>query len=152
VIVTRVLGFVTRAQWERRYAHINDFERMLAEEGTTILKFFLHIDPDEQWERLRARLDDPEKRWKFHPDDIKARERWSDYADAYQDAIAATNTPWAPWYIVPANKKWYRNLVVSTNIVDTLRGLKMNFPTPQALPKLKPTSTRRASSGRRARR
>jgi PPK2 family polyphosphate:nucleotide phosphotransferase len=134
VIATRVLGLIDKKRAEQRYAHINDFERMLAEEGTTILKFFLHIDPDEQWERLRLRLDDPKRRWKFRAEDIKARERWPAYADAYQDAIAATNTEWAPWFMVPANKKWYRNLVVSINIVETLKALKMKFPTPESVP------------------
>lgn len=128
VVVTRVLGLIDKKRTELRYAHINEFERMLEEEGTTILKFFLHVDRDEQWERLRARLDDPKKRWKFHPDDIKARSQWPAYATAYQDAIVATNTPWAPWYLVPANKKWYRNLVVSTLIVETLKQLKMSYP------------------------
>ncbi|MBI3775681.1 MAG: polyphosphate kinase 2 family protein [Gammaproteobacteria bacterium] len=134
VVVTRVMGLVTRTVWERRYAHINDFERMLSEEGTTILKFFLHIDQDTQWERLRMRLDDPRKRWKFSPDDIKARERWPKYVEAYEDVLAKTNCECAPWYIIPANKKWYRNLAVSSVIVETLRALKMKYPAPENLP------------------
>ncbi len=134
VVVTRVMGLVTRPVWEQRYAHINEFERMLTEEGTTILKFFLHIDQDEQWARLRARLDNPKKRWKFHAGDLQAREHWSRYAEAYEDAIAKTNTGNAPWHIIPANKKWYRNLVVATLIVEALRELKMQYPTPENLP------------------
>jgi len=134
VVVTRVMGFVTRPVWEQRYAQINDFERMLSEEGTTILKFFLHIDQDAQWERLRQRLDDPKKRWKFSSDDIKARERWPKYVEAYEEAIAKTNSDRAPWHIIPANKKWHRNLAVSTVIVETLRALKMQYPTPGNLP------------------
>lgn len=128
VVVTRVHGLIDKKRAALRFAHINEFERMLVEEGTTILKFFLHVDRDEQWDRLRARLDDPNKRWKFHPDDIKARSQWPAYANAYQDAIDATNTAWAPWYLVPANKKWYRNLVVSALIVDALKQLKMSYP------------------------
>jgi len=134
VVVTRVTGLITRPVWEQRYAHINEFERMLSEEGTTILKFFLNIDQDAQWERLRLRLDDPKKRWKFSPDDIKARERWPKYVEAYEDAIAKTNCDSAPWHIIPANKKWYRNLAVSTVIVESLRALKMKYPAPENLP------------------
>lgn len=134
VVVTRVMGMITRPVWEQRYTHINDFERMLSEEGTTILKFFLHIDQDAQWERLRMRLDDPKKRWKFSPDDIKARERWPKYVEAYEDVLSKTNSDSAPWHVIPANKKWYRNLVVSSVIVETLRALKMQYPTPENLP------------------
>ncbi len=128
VVAARVMGLVDQKRCRRRFAHINEFERMLSDEGTTILKFFLHISAKEQWERIRVRVDDPRKRWKFHPDDVNARRQWPRYARAYQDAIAATNTRWAPWHIIPANKKWMRNIAVSTAIVDTLVGLKMKLP------------------------
>ena len=114
--------------WSRRYEHINAFEKLLADEGTTILKFFLHIDKDEQAARLQARLDDPEKHWKFAVGDLAERKLWDQYTDAYNDAIEQTSTPWAPWYIVPANRKWYRDLVISTVLVKTLKDLKMKFP------------------------
>lgn len=131
VVAARVLGLVGKPQWLRRYAHINEFERMLSDEGTTILKFFLHISAKEQWERIRLRLDDPRKRWKFHPDDVKARGQWAEYARAYEDAIGATNTRWAPWHVIPANKKWFRNLAVSGVIVGALTRLKMKLPRPE---------------------
>jgi polyphosphate kinase 2 (PPK2 family) len=114
-----------------RYGRINDFERMLAEEGTTILKFFLHISKEEQKKRLQARLDERDKRWKFNVGDLKERRLWSAYMEAYVDAIGKTSTQWAPWYIVPANHKWYRNLVVCTVIVETLKSLKMRYPEPE---------------------
>jgi polyphosphate kinase 2 (PPK2 family) len=117
--------------WSRRYRHIVEFERMLAEEGTTILKFFLHIDRDEQKERFAARLADPEKQWKFRVGDLAERRRWDDYIAAYEQAISETSTDLAPWYVVPANRKWYRNLVVSRVLLATLRGLDMRFPEPE---------------------
>lgn len=131
VLIVRVHELVPRKIWRKRFAHINDFERMLAEEGTTILKFFLHISCEEQKERLQARLDEPSKRWKFSPIDLKERALWPQYMQAYADAIGQTSTDWAPWYIVPANRKWYRNLVVASIIVETLKGLKMHYPQPQ---------------------
>ncbi|MFZ5916884.1 MAG: polyphosphate kinase 2 family protein [Chloroflexota bacterium] len=131
VLVVRVHNLVTPEVWRRRYGHINDFERMLADEGTTILKFYLHISKDEQKERLQARLDEPEKRWKFKPGDLKERELWPAYVQAYEEMLSRTSTDWAPWYIVPANSKWYRNLVVARIIVDTLAGLGMSYPQPK---------------------
>lgn len=128
VLVVRVHELVPREVWSKRYDQINAFEKQLAEEGTTILKFFLHIDKDEQKERLEARRDDPEKRWKFNVDDLKERQLWDEYVRAYEEAISRTSTEWAPWYVVPANKKWYRNLVVASVIIDKLAGLKMAFP------------------------
>ena len=130
VLVVRVHDLAPKEVWSKRYDHINDFERLLAEEGTTILKFFLHIDLEEQKERLQARLDQPHKRWKFNPADLDDRKLWPQYLEAYEDAISKTSTDWAPWYIVPANKKWYRNLVVGSVIVETLRGLNMRYPEP----------------------
>ena len=130
VLVVRVHGLVSEAAWSKRYEHINGFERMLADEGTTILKFFLHISLDEQKERFQARLDTPDKHWKFNPGDLKERKLWSKYIDAYEDAISKTSTAWAPWYVVPANRKWYRNLVIGTIITETLQGLDMHYPEP----------------------
>ena len=115
--------------WGKRFGQINEFERMLAENGTTILKFYLHIDRDEQKKRLQARLDDPAKHWKFHLGDLVERKLWPDYMKAYEDVLSKTSTEYAPWYIVPANHKWYRDLVISSVLVDTLEGLKMKFPT-----------------------
>ena len=130
VLVVRVHGLVPQDVWSKRYDHINAFERALADEGTTVLKFFLHIDLDEQRERFQARLDEPHKHWKFNPADLEERKLWPEYMRAYEDAISRTSTEWAPWYIVPANRKWYRNLVVGTVIVDTLQGLNMRYPEP----------------------
>jgi PPK2 family polyphosphate:nucleotide phosphotransferase len=130
VLVVRVHNLVSKKVWSKRYDHINDFERMLADEGTTILKFFLRIDLEEQKERLQARLDEPNKHWKFNPADVDERKLWPAYMQAYEDAISKTSTEWAPWYIVPANRKWYRNLVVGTIIVETLKGLEMRYPEP----------------------
>jgi polyphosphate kinase 2 (PPK2 family) len=104
---------------------------MLAENGTTILKFFLHISKDEQKERLQARLDDPSKHWKFSLGDLGERKLWNDYQAAYEDALNKTSTEYAPWYVVPANRKWYRDLVISTVLVDALKDLKMKYPEPK---------------------
>lgn len=131
VLVVRVHNLVPPEVWKRRFDQINDFERLLAESGTTILKFFLHIDLDEQKERLQARLDDPTKHWKFNIGDLKERKLWSEYMKAYEDVLEKTSTEYAPWYIVPANRKWYRDLVISTVLVETLEGLKMQFPAPE---------------------
>ena len=114
--------------WKKRFDQINEFERTLAESGTTILKFYLHIDLDEQKERLQARLDDPTKRWKFRLGDLEERKLWGDYMEAFEDVLSKTSTEYAPWYIVPANRKWYRDLVISSVLVDTLEGLKMKYP------------------------
>ena len=131
VLVVRVHNLVPEDVWKKRYEHINAFEKMWADEGTTILKFYLHIDKDEQRERLLERIDTPEKRWKFNPGDLEERKLWDQYMQAFETVLEKTSTPWAPWYIVPANRNWYRNLVVADTIVDTLRGLKMTYPTPK---------------------
>ncbi len=131
VLVVRVHGLVPEHVWKRRYAQINDFERLLSEEGTTILKFFLHIDLAEQKERLQARLDDPTKHWKFNPGDLKERARWDEYVAAYEDVLNKTSTEYAPWYIVPANRKWFRNLVIAEVLVETLENLDMQYPQPK---------------------
>lgn len=130
VLVVRVHGLVSRAECRRRYADINAFEQMLVNEGTTMLKFFLHIDKAEQKRRLEERLAEKDKHWKFNPADLKERARWRDYTRAYEDALSATNTTLAPWYIIPANRKWYRNFLVSQILVECLKGLKMAYPKP----------------------
>ena len=130
VLVVRVHSLVPKEVWSKRYDHINAFERTLVDEGTTILKFFLHIDLDEQRERFQARLDEPHKHWKFNPADLDERKLWPEYMRAYEDVLSRTSTDWAPWYIVPANRKWYRNLVVGTIITETLAGLDMQYPEP----------------------
>jgi PPK2 family polyphosphate:nucleotide phosphotransferase len=131
VLVVRVHNYVPPEVWKKRFEQINHFERLLAENGTTILKFFLHIDLDEQKERLQARLDDPAKRWKFRLGDLKERKLWDDYMQAYEDVLSKTSTDYAPWFIVPANRKWYRDLIVSSVLVETLQGLNMKFPEPE---------------------
>lgn len=130
VLAVRVRELVPKERWERRYAQINDFERMLTEEGTTILKFFLHISKEEQAARLRARLEDPTRHWKFDPGDLEDRARWDGYQEAFEAMLSRTSTPWAPWYVVPANAKWYRNLVVARVLVETLEGLPLRYPEP----------------------
>lgn len=130
VLIVRVHGWISLAECRRRYEDINAFERLLVNEGTTILKFYLHIDKDEQKKRLQERLTDKEKQWKFNPTDLKERARWDDYMRAYEDALTATSTEFAPWYIIPANRKWYRNLLVSQILVECLQGLKMEYPKP----------------------
>ncbi len=131
VLVVRVHKLVPENVWSRRYEHINAFERLLADEGTLILKFFLHIDRDEQKERLLERIKDPTKQWKFNSGDLKERALWGEYEKAYEDALEKTSTPWAPWYVVPANRNWYRNLVVASVLVNALKDLKMEYPKPE---------------------
>ncbi len=128
VLIVRVRELAPKHVWSKRYEHINAFERMLADEGTTILKFYLHISHEEQRKRLQSRLDEPDKRWKFDSADIEERRLWPEYIKAYEEALSRTSTDWAPWYIVPANRKWYRNLVVASLIVKTLKGLDMRYP------------------------
>lgn len=131
VLVVRVKKLVPPKVWRRRFAQINAFERMLAEEGTTLLKFFLHISKKEQKERLQTRLDEPHKRWKFNPADLGDRALWPDFTKAYEDALGRTSTAWAPWFIVPADRKWYRNLVIARILVEALEGLDMRYPEPK---------------------
>ncbi|WP_426340979.1 PPK2 family polyphosphate kinase [Pseudoduganella sp. S-14] len=130
VLITRVLGKITPHECKRRYAQIRDFERMLAESGTTIVKLFLHISKDEQKERLQERVDDPHKHWKFDPEDLKQRELWKNYQKAYEDAITETDAGHAPWYVVPADSKRYRNEVVARLLLETLRGMRLDWPPP----------------------
>jgi PPK2 family polyphosphate:nucleotide phosphotransferase len=131
VLVVRVHKIVPPELWKKRYEQINAFERHLAENGTTILKFYLHIDRDEQKERLQARLDDPTKRWKFRLGDLEERKLWPEYIKAYEEALGKTSTDHAPWYVVPANRKWYRDLVISSVLVETLKELGMKYPEPE---------------------
>jgi len=130
VLVERVKKLVPREVWSARYDSINSFERLLTDEGTTILKFFLHISWEEQKRRMEARLKDPRKNWKFSPSDLKERRRWDGYMEAYEDALRKCSTKSAPWYIVPADHKWYRNWVVSDTIVQALKKLKLSYPPP----------------------
>lgn len=128
IVAVRVKKLFPDDVWKRRQRHVIEFERMLAEEGTTIVKIFLHISKEEQKERLEARLKNPEKHWKFNPDDLADRERWDDFMVAYNDVISVTSTGSAPWYIVPADRKWYRNLCVARIMLDTLGKLDMRLP------------------------
>jgi PPK2 family polyphosphate:nucleotide phosphotransferase len=128
VLIVRVKDLVPEEVWRPRYEAINQFEYALATDGVTVLKFFLHISRDEQKRRLDSRLEDPDKRWKFSSNDLKERAYWDDYQAAFEDAVNRCSTPYAPWYVVPANKKWYRNLVVARTIADTLEALDPRFP------------------------
>jgi len=132
VLITRVHGMVNDATAKQRFRQINDFEAMLVEEGTTILKFFLHISKDEQKARLQTRLADPTKAWKFNMGDLDERKRWEDYQRVYQDALNATSTPHAPWYVVPADRKWVRDVYVGSVVVQALTALGMSYPAPAA--------------------
>jgi PPK2 family polyphosphate:nucleotide phosphotransferase len=128
VLVERVHRLVPKDVWLARYRQINDFEKMLTKEGTTILKFYLHIDSEEQKRRMQERLDDPDKQWKFSEDDLAERKFWNEYMKAYEQALEATTKRWAPWYVVPANHRWFRDLLVSSVIVKTLTDLDMKYP------------------------
>jgi len=130
VLVTRVHKLVPETVWKKRYGQINTFEDLLAENGVTILKFFLHISKDEQKKRLQERLEDPRHQWKFSPADFAERKFWDDYIEAYDDALTKCSTPAAPWYVVPANHKWFRNLAISRIIAQTLEGFQMKYPKP----------------------
>jgi PPK2 family polyphosphate:nucleotide phosphotransferase len=128
VLVVRVHNYVPEEKWSKRYEHIRNWEQMLADEGTTIVKIFLHISKDEQKERLQSRLDEPTKHWKFETGDLKERSHWNDYQDAFAAMLEETSTKDAPWYVVPADRKWYRNLIISKLLVETLEGLDLAFP------------------------
>ena len=128
VLITKVQGWIDNAECQRRYAQIRDFERMLAETGTVIIKIFLHISQEEQRQRLQERLDDPDKQWKFNPEDLVQRKSWDAYQRAYEKAIRETDAPHAPWYIIPANSKTQRNLAVAGIVLETLESMKLNFP------------------------
>jgi PPK2 family polyphosphate:nucleotide phosphotransferase len=128
VLITRVHGWVSHATVKRRFAQINEFEDLLVENGTAIVKCFLHISKDEQKERLEARIRDPDKRWKWNSGDLDERKLWHQYLGAFEDMLSATSTDSAPWYIVPANRKWYRNVVVAHLIVEALENMRLKTP------------------------
>jgi PPK2 family polyphosphate:nucleotide phosphotransferase len=131
VLVVRVHDLVPREVWKGRYEQINQFEKILVENNVIVLKFFLHISKKEQKKRLEARLKDPTRYWKFSLSDIKERGYWGDYQKAYQDALSRCSTEWAPWHVVPANHKWYRNLLVARVVAQTLGDLDMKYPEPE---------------------
>jgi PPK2 family polyphosphate:nucleotide phosphotransferase len=130
VLVVRVHDLVPKEVWSKRFNEINAFERGLANSGTTIVKFYLHIDKEEQLKRFRDRLDQPEKQWKISDADYKERDYWDDYEKAYMDVLTKCSFNYAPWYVIPANHKWFRDLAVSQILVDTLEGMKMKYPQP----------------------
>jgi PPK2 family polyphosphate:nucleotide phosphotransferase len=131
VVTARVLGVIDDRRRKLRYEHINAFEQMLVDEGTSIVKIFLHVGKEEQRERLQARLDDPEKRWKFDPADLDARAQWDRYTELYEDAITATSTTWAQWYVVPADHKWVSGLAAATILLHALEQLDPKTPNPK---------------------
>lgn len=128
VLIVKVHGWIDEAECKRRYQQINDFERMLTETGTTLIKCFLHISKEEQKERLQERLDEPTKHWKFNPKDLEERALWDDYMQAYESAMQATSTEYAPWYVIPANSKTNRNLLISRLLLETLNALPLAYP------------------------
>jgi PPK2 family polyphosphate:nucleotide phosphotransferase len=132
VLVVRVRSLVPESLWSQRYHQINEFERMLAENGTIILKFFLHVSRDEQKKRLRDRVEDPTKNWKFNAGDLEERKLWNDYIPAYQDALSRCSTLWAPWFVVPSDSNKARNYLVARRIVRTLESLDLEYPKPEA--------------------
>ena len=135
VLVTRVHGLIGEAEVKRRYEHIRAFEALLNGGHTRIVKLYLHVSKEEQKQRLQARLDDPEKRWKFNIDDLKERERWDDYTKAYEDTISATSSRAAPWYVIPADHKWFRNDLIGQILQDTLENMNPQFPEPDFDPR-----------------
>ncbi len=130
VLIVRVKNLVRKSVWKRRYRHINDFERLLTDEGTTIRKFYLHISPEYQKERFQRRLDRPDKNWKFNPDDLKERALWPAYQAAFEEALSRCSEPAAPWYVVPAERRWFRDLLVAQVVVEALESLDMSYPEP----------------------
>lgn len=135
LLVPTVYETLPAAEIEKRYGTINEFERKLSEQGVVVLKFFLHISKAEQKERLQERLDDPDKRWKFSPEDLKSREHWDELQAAYEKVIERTSTPWAPWHVIPADKKWVRNYLVGRILRQTLEKMDLRYPRPDFDPK-----------------
>ncbi|HEY2383418.1 MAG TPA: polyphosphate kinase 2 family protein [Terriglobia bacterium] len=131
VLAARVHKLVPAHIWKERYDQINRFERLKTELGTVIVKFFLHISKDEQKRRLEERLASPQKNWKFSAADVRERKLWDDYQDAYEDVLTKCSTKWAPWYLIPANHKWYRNWMVARTIVETLEAMDLEYPRPK---------------------
>ena len=136
VLVVRVHELVPKDHWTRYYDEINDFERLLTDNGTAVVKFFLHISKDEQRQRLQARYDDPTKRWKFQLGDLDERKRWDDYMTAYEDALGKCSPASAPWYVIPSDRKWFRNLAIGSILVDRLTAMKPAYPKPVLPPNL----------------
>lgn len=132
VLVVRVDKFVSEQVWRQRYEQINAFEKLLVESGTTVLKFYLHISKEEQQKRLQARIDDPTKHWKFSMEDTNKRKQWDAYMAAYEDLLNYCTTAYAPWYVIPANQKWYRNLAIARVVVAACRQMNPQYPAPQA--------------------
>jgi len=130
VVTARVIRSVEKRTWSRRFASINRFEAQLAEHGTRVVKVYLHISPEESRERLLARLDDPTKYWKFDPSDLVTRERWEEYLTAYEDALTRCSTDLAPWFVVPADRKWYRNWAVTQLLIEQLEEMGLDWPAP----------------------
>lgn len=130
VVTVRVRNLAPREVWQRRPKHINNFERLLTDEGTTIIKVYLHLSRDEQRSRLQERVDNPEKRWKFRAGDLDDRAHWDDYMQAFEETLTETSTEWAPWYVVPTDRNWVRNVAVASLLVETLRGLDPKLPPP----------------------
>lgn len=128
VLIVRVQNFAPKEVWHKRFDHINQFEKLLADTGTKIIKIYLHISKDEQKERLQERLNNPERNWKFESGDLAQRAKWGEYLEAFEDVFAKCSTEQAPWYVIPADNKWYRNLAVSRILVDTLRQMDPQFP------------------------
>jgi PPK2 family polyphosphate:nucleotide phosphotransferase len=131
VLVVRVHKLVPKADWSRRYERINEFEKLLAQNGTRILKFFLHISPEEQLARFKQRLDDPARRWKISESDYTERQQWNRYVDAFEDAMERTSTEHAPWYVIPADQKWFRDLAISQILADAMEEMNLKTPPPQ---------------------
>lgn len=130
VLVVRVHDLVPKKVWSKRYDHINAFEKLLADNGTLVLKFYLHIDREEQLERFKKRIDNPKKNWKISGADYSERPYWDSYTKAFEDAISKCSTDNAPWFVIPANRKWFRDLVIADIVVDAMEGLKMRYPEP----------------------
>ncbi len=130
IVAVRVKNILPQEIWDKRYEHLVNFEKMLAAEGTLILKFFLCISKDEQRARFQKRVDRPDKRWKFNPADLEDRARWDEFMAAYEDVINRTNTEFAPWFVIPANRKWHRNLAVADAVTNALESLEMSYPEP----------------------
>jgi polyphosphate kinase 2 (PPK2 family) len=131
----RVHKLVPKQIWKNRFEEINEFEKLLAENRVKILKFYLHISKQEQKRRFEERIDDPKKNWKLSPADFAERQFWPDYMEAYEDVLSRCSTGYAPWFVIPADHKWFRNLAVSSIIVETLEGMDMQFPRPTISPK-----------------
>ncbi|WFB35200.1 polyphosphate kinase 2 family protein [Kiritimatiellota bacterium B12222] len=131
VLVVRVHDLVPKKVWKSRYTQINQFEKLLSSSGTKVLKFFLYISPEEQKERFQERLDNPEKQWKFSTGDIEQRKYWDDYVDAFQDVLVNCSTPTAPWYVIPANRKWYRNWIISEITKKAFEEMNPQIPPPE---------------------